>query len=167
MVFVHANNVQYSVNMSTADGTVTGGVAEGDNAMDQEQVDNQNEAQDQSQNSHATSTRTKKVANPFVSWGKSAASGSIEGTICGLWCHNNCTGLSKDFLRNLAAQAKEKEIGVTFWACTACMNFNSKWNSQMRETHQRQDNMDKKVETNRQDIEENRRRIEEGKKLAD
>ena len=56
---------------------------------------------------------------------------------------------------------------MSFWACRACLNFNQKWNSQLRDTHLRQDETDKNIVDNRKNIEENRKSIEEIRRLAE
>ena len=85
--------IQYTslLKMAAAD-TVAGG-AEQD--MDQDE----NEEQTQSQGQGAKTKR--KITHPCVYCNKSAASGSIQCTICGLWCQNNCSGMSKEVLKNL------------------------------------------------------------------
>ena len=148
--------------MSTAESNVTGG--EDENEMEQDQPASQSEdraegpAQEQTQ-------RKKKIQNPCIYCAKSAASGSVQCTVCAMWCHNNCTGLSKETLKNLAQQAKE--VGFAYWACRACLAFNQKWNSQMRDVTRRQEETDRNVTENRTNIGENKRSIEQIRREAE
>ena len=52
---------------------------------------------------------------PCVYNGEHCAKGMVQCTICSLWCHMACTGLSKEVLRGLELQAKE--VGRAYWAC--------------------------------------------------
>ena len=102
----------------------------------------------------------EKELHPCIYCGKHCATGCIQCTICALWCHMHpCTGLSKEAIRGLEIQAKE--VGQAYWACRSCMNFNTKWNNQMREVSKRQDETEAKVEDNSDKIEEVRKITEE------
>ena len=102
----------------------------------------------------------EKELHPCIYCGKHCATGCIQCTICALWCHMHpCTGLSKEAIRGLEIQAKE--VGQAYWACRSCMNFNTKWNNQMREVSKRQDETEAKVEDNSDQIEEVRKITEE------
>ena len=105
------------------------------------------------------SAKPAKNQCPCVYCGQHCAKGTVQCTICTLWCHMACTGLSKEVLRGLELQAKE--VGRAYWACRACMNFNAKYNNQMREVTKRQDETEEKVEKNSDKIEEVRLATEE------
>ena len=107
---------------------------------------------------------TKNVKDPCIYCGKNCKGGSIQCTICTLWCHRQCMGLSKEAIKGIELQAKE--VGVAYWACRACMNFNKKVNHQLRVTEQRQDETDKKVAENTAQIEVVRKIAEEARKEA-
>ena len=92
---------------------------------------------------------------PCVYCGQHCAKGTVQCTICTLWCHMACPGLSKEVLRSLELQAKE--VGRAYWAC---MNFNTN-NNQMREVTKHQDETEERVEKNLDKIEEVRLAIEE------
>ena len=100
--------------------------------------------------------------DPCIYCGKNCAKGCIQCASCALWCHMACTGLSKEALKGLEVQAKE--VGQAFWACRSCMNFNTKWNNQMRQVSKRQDEMEAKVADNSDKIEEGRLATEELRK---
>ena len=121
-------------------------------------------------NQNAKTTKAKKgkekepaattvIQYPCIYCGKSAAKGAVQCTICALWCHMTCTGLSKEAIKGLEVQAKE--VGLAYWACRACMNFNTKWNNQMRQVCKRQDETEARVESNSDKIEEVRKMTEE------
>ena len=104
-------------------------------------------------------TAAKKDPFPCIYCPRNCASGAIQCAICALWCHMACTGLSKEALKGLEVQAKE--VRKAYWACKSCMNFNTKWNNQMREVCKRQDDTEAKVADNSDRIEEVRRETEE------
>ena len=92
------------------------------------------------------------VKDPCIFCGKNCTKGTIQCTICALWAHMACTGLSKEALKGLEVQAKE--VGRAYWACRSCMNFNTKWNNQMREVSKRQDETETRVANNSDKIDE-------------
>ena len=97
--------------------------------------------------------------DPCIYCGANCAKGAIQCAVCALWAHMSCTGLSKEALKGLEVQAKE--VGQAYWACRSCMNFNNKWNTQMREVSRRQDETEAKVADNSDKIEEVRRITED------
>ena len=121
---------------------------------------NQNGQTDPSQNGKTTKTAKPRKAKepagaiqyPCIYCGNSAAKGAVQCTICALWCHMSCTGLSKEAIRGLEVQAKE--VGLAYWACRSCMSFNTKWNNQMREVTKRQDETEARVASNSDRIDE-------------
>ena len=106
--------------------------------------------------------KTTKPKNPCLLCGKPATSGTIQCTICSMWCHPACTKLSKEALKGLDVQARE--VGHAYWACRSCMSFNHKWNAQMKETNRRQDATDARVEENSRNIEDVRKLLEATRK---
>ena len=127
----------------------------------------------QETNQAGKSTRQKKakekekepagqVKDPCIYCGKNCAKGTIQCTICALWCHMSCTGLSKEALKGLEIQAKE--VGQAYWACRSCMSFNTKWNKQMREVSKRQETTEANVAENSEKIVKVRRVTEELRK---
>ena len=117
-----------------------------------------------SQNSKTSKTAKPKkptgaVQYPCIYCGNNAAKSAVQCTICALWCHMSCTGLSKEAIRGLEVQAKE--VGLAYWACRACMNFNTKWNKQMSEVSKRQDETEARVESNSDRIDEVMKMTEE------
>ena len=82
---------------------------------------------------------------------------SVRCTLCELWCHKNCAGLSEEAFRGLDIQ--QKETGTAFWACRSCLGYAKKVNNQFKRIEERIDNTD-------QSVDENKKSIEETQKLA-
>ena len=146
------------------------------NIVDMESTEEENtesESQIQSQSQQSTElneerqqqrpTQRKKVKDPCIICGKACTSGTIQCTICTLWCHMACTGLSKEALRGLEVQAKE--VGQAYWACRSCLSFSTKWNHHVKESITRQEATEKKVEDNRKEIDSVRKFAEETRKM--
>ena len=121
----------------------------------------QGNEQEQEQDTDNTSKKSKSKF-PCLICGKACARGAIQCNICGLWCHNACTKLSKEALKGLEVQ--HKEVGQAYWACTPCRSFNNKWNAQMRDINRRQDDTDKRVDEITKNIEDVRRLAETTRK---
>ena len=102
--------------------------------------------------------KTTKKTSPCIMCGKECTRGTIQCTICTMWCHMACTKLSKEALKGLEVQAKE--VGQAYWACRSCMSFNNKWNAHMKETSRRQEETDSKVEDNKRNIDKLRNLLE-------
>ena len=51
-----------------------------------------------------TKDTAKKDQSPCIYCPKNCTSGAVQCTICGLWCHMACTGLSKEVLKGLELQ---------------------------------------------------------------
>ena len=100
--------------------------------------------------------------DPCIYCGANCTTGTIQCASCALWAHNSCTGLSKEALKGLEVQAKE--VGKAYWACRSCMNFNNKWNAQMKEVSRRQDETDRRVDENSRLIEGVRNIAEEARR---
>ena len=100
--------------------------------------------------------------DPCIYCGANCTTGTIQCASCALWAHNSCTWLSKEALKGLEVQAKE--VGKAYWACRSCMNFNNKWNAQMKEVSRRQDETDRRVDENSRLIEGVRNIAEEARR---
>lgn len=75
-------------------------------------------------------------------------------TLCKLWCHKECAGLSDQLFKMLELQ--KKEVGHAFWACRSCMSFAQSITTKVQE-------VDRKVEELRGQVTENREGIERTK----
>ena len=138
-------------------------MTETDQDLEMEEEISEDVAAPQSQQGEAaTAAKSKKVKDPCIICSKNTGSGgAIQCTICTMWCHTKCSGLSKEILKGLEVQARE--LGITYWACRSCTSFNHKVNTQLREVNKRQDATDKKVEENKQRIEAVNKVAEEAK----
>jgi hypothetical protein len=81
---------------------------------------------------------------------------SVHCTLCSLWCHKECAGISDAFFKNLELQIKE--MGQSFWACRSWVSFAStfatKVNAKLKEVSDKVDNLQEKVEENTGGLEE-------------
>ncbi len=83
-------------------------------------------------------------------------------TLCSLWCHKDCAGISDAFFKNLELQ--KKEMGQSFWACRSCVSFAStfatKVNAKLKEVSDRVDTLQEKVDANTGGLEEVSKKME-------
>lgn len=117
-----------------------------EDAQDYLSADEHPEATAQPSQKNTRGRKPGKVANPCIVCGKNVTTGSVQCTLCTLWCHNKCTGLSSESIRGLEIQASE--VGTAYWACRACLSYAAKVNRQFQETNRRQDETDAKVRAN-------------------
>jgi hypothetical protein len=116
--------------------------------------------------------------NPCLGCGKECMGQqySVCCTLCSLWCHKECAGITDVFFRNLELQ--KKEIGQSFWACRLCGSFAStfatKVNAKLKEVNDRVDSLQAKVEENTGVLEEVQdkletmeRKVEKAEKMAE
>jgi len=68
---------------------------------------------------------------------------SIACTICGLWCHKECTGLTDEVFKFIQAQFKAN--GVTYWGCRACTSFAKQFHSKLGEMNKRMNEIDSRT----------------------
>jgi hypothetical protein len=90
---------------------------------------------------------------------------AVMCTVCGLWAHKKCSGVSDEFFKFLAEQ--HKATGRAYWACRACNNFAQTMNAKFKELHDKADNAvrlatESKVETSqlREQVERDREKTE-------
>ncbi len=90
--------------------------------------------------------------NPCLACRKECTSQQYSAfcTLCNLWCHKECPGMSDAFFKNLEIQ--KKEMGQAFWACPSCISFAStfgaKVNQKLKEVNDRVDALQEKVDNN-------------------
>jgi hypothetical protein len=93
-----------------------------------------------------------KEKNPCLGCGKECTGQqfSVLCTLCALWCHKECAGISDPFFKNLELQ--KKEMGTAFWACRSCVNFAStfgaKVNARLQEISDKVDTLEARMEEN-------------------
>ena len=96
---------------------------------------------------------TARPPNPCLGCQRNCtkAQHSVRCTLCELWCHKTCAGLSDEAFKGLDIQ--QKETGTAFWACRSCLGYAKKVNQQFKRLEDRIDVTDSKVEANRKQIE--------------
>ena len=65
--------------------------------MDEDTVEELSQAGETAQ----AGSKAKRVKDPCLICGKNSTGGAIQCKICTLWCHNKCSGLSKEFHKGL------------------------------------------------------------------
>jgi hypothetical protein len=106
-----------------------------------------------------TKRNKKQPDHPCLVCGKNVTTGAVQCTLCTLWCHKACTGLSAEAFRGLEVQAKE--IGLAYWAYRSCLAFANKVNRQLQAASKRQDEVEEKVEQNIRETQHNKQEIEQ------
>ncbi len=71
-------------------------------------------------------------------------------TLCGLWSHKACSGISDEFFKQLEEQVKN--TGVAFWACRPCTNFAQGITRKVRDMHSNIERIDSEVKEVRSDM---------------
>jgi hypothetical protein len=59
----------------------------------------------------------------------------VQCSICGLWSHRTCSGLTIEFFNCMVEQ--QKVTGQTHWACRACSTYAAGMNHRLREIHEK------------------------------
>jgi hypothetical protein len=79
-------------------------------------------------------------------------------TVCGLWAHKKCLGISDEFFKFLAEQYKA--TGKGYWACRACSNYAEGMNHRLREIQQTAEEALKIAQESRKETEQLRKETE-------
>ncbi len=110
--------------------------------------------------------RKEKDKAPCLGCGKECTGQqySVLCTICSLWCHKECAGMSDAFYKNLELQMKE--MGQAYWACRSCLSFCNKMNTQIKEVDKRVDKLMGKLEENTAGLKKADEKIEEVRKAV-
>ena len=58
----------------------------------------------------------------------------VQCSICGLWSHKTCSGLTTEFFNCMAEQIKA--TGHAYWACRACSNYAAGMNHRIKEVQE-------------------------------
>lgn len=135
--------------------------------MEGEQVEETDEETEEYQEATGSQQQQKKgrkgrktaaaATNPCLGCQKNCtrAQHSVRCTLCELWCHRNCAGLSEEAFKGLEIQ--QKETGTAFWACRSCLGYAKKVNNQFKKMEERIDATDGRVEENTTTIKETRK----------
>jgi hypothetical protein len=84
---------------------------------------------------------------------------SVQCTLCSLWCHRDCGGISEAYFKALDLQMRE--MGTAFWACPSCMSFATKVNNQFKDMDRRIGEVGAKTEAVTKKVEEHTAEIGE------
>ncbi len=71
---------------------------------------------------------------------------SLQCTVCGLWIHKTCSGLSDDGYKFVSEQLQT--TGVGYWACRACASYAVNMNHRLKQMEDKMEQYLKKVDTN-------------------
>jgi hypothetical protein len=136
---------------------------DGDEVLDGDAMQSSQEQQQQPQAAghqepETVQQPTRRPKHPCVACGKNVTGAAVQCTMCTMWCHKPCTGLSAEAYKGLELQSKE--VGTAYWACRACLSFATQVNRQLQETSRRQDEIEARVETNAGGVRQNAQDIE-------
>ena len=138
---------------------------EGDMMEESEEETEEGSEATGSQQQQRKSKKGRKAAapgpNPCLGCQKNCtrAQHSVRCTLCELWCHRNCAGLSEEAFKGLEIQ--QRETGTAFWACRSCLGYAKKVNNQLKKVDERIDNTDKRVDENEKSIKETQQLAQE------
>jgi hypothetical protein len=74
----------------------------------------------------------------------------MYATVCGLWIHKSCLGLSDDRYKYVREQLQN--TGVGYWACRACALYAANMNRRMKQIEDRLEQYSKETETNKETL---------------
>jgi len=60
---------------------------------------------------------------------------SIQCTVCGLWVHKSCSGVTNELFKTLADMFKE--TGKAYWACRSCTSYAEGMNHRLKQIEQK------------------------------
>ena len=91
---------------------------------------------------------------------------SVKCTVCGLWSHKTCSGLTAEHFKCIAEQFKT--TGRAYWACRSCNSYAEGMNHRLREVEEQsreairmgQEN-EKELKRLREDMEKGSGRVDE------
>jgi hypothetical protein len=83
---------------------------------------------------------------------------SLQCTVCGLWVHKTCSGISDDGYKFVSEQLQL--TGVGYWACRACASYAVNMNRRLKQIEDKLEQCTKTVETNTEKIKEVEKKVE-------
>ena len=83
-------------------------------------------------------------------------------TVCGLWIHKSCSGITDEFFKHLEEQVKN--TGMAYWACRPCTAYSQGITKKMRQVEAKVDSLVNNVNGIKDDLEEVK---DEAKKVSD
>jgi hypothetical protein len=90
---------------------------------------------------------------------------AVKCSICSLWCHKACSGLTNDFFKCLADQYKATKR--TYWACRSCGNYAESMTNKLREIQETATEAIRIGTENSEEIVKLKDRVEKEKERAD
>jgi hypothetical protein len=90
---------------------------------------------------------------------------AVMCTVCGLWSHKTCSGVSSEFFKFLAEQ--HKATGRAYWACRACSNYAEGMNHRLREIQLKADEALKLAKESRDELGQLSRQVEKEKERVE
>ncbi len=83
-------------------------------------------------------------------------------TVCGLWIHKSCSGITDEFFKHLEDQVKN--TGAAYWACRPCTNYSAGITRNMRRVEQKVDGLADSVDEMKEGLQATK---DELKKVSD
>ena len=83
---------------------------------------------------------------------------SLQCTVCGLWVHKTCSGISDDGYKFVSEQLQL--TGVGYWACRACASYAVNMNRRLKQIEDKLEQCTKTVETNTEKIKEVEKKVD-------
>jgi hypothetical protein len=89
----------------------------------------------------------------------------VKCSICSLWCHKTCSGLTNDFFKCLAEQYKATKR--TYWACRSCGNYAESMTHKLKEIQEQATEAIRMGHENKEEIEKLKDTVEKERERAD
>ena len=90
---------------------------------------------------------------------------SVKCTVCGLWSHKTCSGLTAEHFKCIAEQFKS--TGRAYWACRACNSYAEGMNHRLREVEEQSREAIRIGQENEKELKKLREDMEKGKDKTD
>jgi len=72
----------------------------------------------------------------------------VQCTVCGLWIHKVCSGLTDELFDFIEKQLKQ--TGITYWACRPCSVYAQGMNHRMKNIEEKLGTVEKGMTENRE-----------------
>lgn len=89
---------------------------------------------------------------------------SHQCTVCGLWSHKTCSGVSDEFYKYLEEQ--QKATGSAYWACKPCIAYSQSITRKMREIETKVDKLSEDIQEVKTDNTRVDQRVEKLEKVV-
>jgi hypothetical protein len=90
---------------------------------------------------------------------------AVKCSICNLWCHKTCSGLTNDFFKCLAEQYKATKR--TYWACRSCGNYAESMTHKLKEIQEQATEAIRIGHENKEEIANLKNTVEKERERAD